>query len=483
MSFAFRLKYALGLVPSADQLDAKWDKLIKMRDELARMELSAELKQYEDLKSLVESTAFQQNKREIEKLQYSGSEEEKLLLEFKALAKSSAIRNYQRLAGSTRLDRFEKILEGPTLKRFMELQKEVESDEFRQRKAAQKKREFAKSTDYALFKEFNQLRKSDDISFWRKFGQSDSYLNYLKTIDSKELKRLGELGQITTSAQFTEQVAYLKDKKRFFKTEAYKKILEYKEADQSSFMLAFRKLRKAKELEFFENWEVIFEENFLDKKLDTSRWQHENWWGHQHAGTSFSQEGEKQAYHGIKNIELSNNTLSILSKKEPVHGSVWNPAIGIMPNQFDYTSSILNSAGSFRLKEGVIEAKVRFKKDSTIVSAFSLTGVKPFPQIDLFRSTRDGIGMGIVENNGAKSVRYKKLKGHNDQHYHIFRLELFGNELVWKLNGAEVYRSTFHLNEPLFFHLLTSLHGKVNEHLLPHRFEIDWIRCLAKKNK
>jgi hypothetical protein len=74
------------------------------------------------------------------------------------------------------------------------------------------------------------------------------------------------------------------------------------------------------------------------------------------------------------------------------------------------------------------------------------------------------------------------LNGHNDSHFHVYRLEIFGNELVWKINGTEVFRQNQSLTEPLFFHLLTTLHGEVNEHMLPHRFEIDWIRCLAKKN-
>jgi len=482
MSIAFRLKYALGVIPSADQLDAKWEKLIKMRDDLARMESSAELKKYNDLKNLVESSAFQHGKREIEKLQYSGSEEERLILEYKALSKSAAIRNYQKLAGSVKLDRLGKIINGNSLKRYTELKKEVESADFVQRRAAQKKREFAKSPDFAIFNEYHQLRKSDDISFWGKFSQSDSYLSYLKTVDSRELKRLEELKELTSSMQFLEQVAYLKDKKRFLKSEAYKRIVELNESDKSNFMVAYRKLKKAKELEFFDKWEVTFEENFEDKKLNLERWQHENWWGNQHAGVSFSQEGEQQGYQGIKNIEINNNTLSIWAKKERLHGSVWNPAIGIQPKQFDYTSSILNSAGSFRLKEGVVEVKARFRDDSTIVSAFSLTGERPFPQIDLFRSSKKGIGMGILEKRGNVSAKYKRLKGYDHNRYHIFRLELFGNELVWKINGSEIYRDTVHLSEPLFFHLLTSLHGEVNEHMLPHRFEIDWIRCLAKRN-
>jgi hypothetical protein len=161
---------------------------------------------------------------------------------------------------------------------------------------------------------------------------------------------------------------------------------------------------------------------------------------------------------------------------------VWNPSVGLMPKQFDYSSAIINSANYYRIREGVVSAKVRFRKDPSITSAFVLTGEKPFPQIDLFRSTKNGIGMGILEKPGTSSGKYHHLKGLNDSHFHIFRLEYFNNELVWKVNGVEIYRNTCTLKEPLFFSLLTSLHGAVSEHILPHRFEVDWIRCLTLKS-
>lgn len=481
MSIAFRLKYALGLIPTADHLDAKWEKLIKMRDNLDQMESSIELKQYEDVKNLIESSDFKHQKREIESLQYSGSKEEKLILEQKALAKSHSILNYHKISTSSQLERFQKILAGSELKRFLDLQKEVESKDFKIRKAAQSKKTFVKTPDCADFKEYNQLRKNGDIRFWRKFSQSESYQNYLSTIGSKKLMRLDELSALINSDDFIRRVAYLKDKKRFLKSEEYKSIVSFNEMDKGRFMVEYRKLKKTKELDFFEKWEIILEENFTEKGLNSERWQPENWWGIKMAGSSFSQEGERQCFQGPKNIELSNSTLSLLAKKERAMGKVWNPAVGLIPKQFEYTSSILNSADFFRIKEGVIEAKVRFKKDATITSAFSLTGEKPFPQIDLFRSTKKGVGVGILEKKGTESVKYIRLNGLNDQQYHIFRLELFNGQLVWKINGYEVYRNTTSLKEPLFFNLLTSLHGEVNERLLPHRFEVNWIRCLAKK--
>jgi hypothetical protein len=482
MSIPFRLKCALGLLPTADQLDAKWDKLIKMRDDLNAMEGSPELKQFEDLKNLIESSDFQHKKREIESLQFTGSHEEKLLKEYKTSAGSYAIKNYHKILDSDRLSRLQKILSGHSLKRFVELQKEVESVEFGSRRNGLKKKEFVKTPDYLILTEFNHLRKSGDITFWRKFSSSESYLTYLKTIESKELKRFGELKTLTSSGEFNDKIAYLKDKKRFLKSEQYKDVLAFNAMDKGKFMADYRKLKRARELDFFEKWEITYEENFSGKKLDNDRWQPENWMAFRTAGKSFSQKDEKQGFNGEKNIELNNQTLSIWAKKDKIQGTVWDPAVGLLPRQYDYSSGILNSAASLRLKEGIIEAKVRFKKDSTITSSFTLTGESTFPQIDLFRSTKNGVGLGIVEHQGGKSSKYVRLGGLNDEHYHIFRLEIFGNQLVWKINGSEVYSNSVSLKEPMFIHMLTTLHGEVNEHLLPHRFEIDWIRSFSKKS-
>lgn len=480
MSIVFRLKYALGMIPSADQLDAKWENLIRMRDDLSQMENSDELKKFMDLKNLLDSSSFQHKKREIEGLQFSGSEEDNLILEYKKLSRSFAIRNYLKISSSTQLERFQEILKGSSLKTFLELQKEVASLEFRSRKDALRKKDFAKTEDYGVFKQYNQLRKSSDIRFWHKFGQSENYHSYLKTIGSTELKRWEELKELTASADFKNRVIYLKDKQRFKKSEEFKSVLAFNELDKGKFMADYRKLKKAKELDFFEKWNILLDENFSDKELNTKQWQPENCLGFKMAGVSFSQEDEMQCFNGWKNIQLVNNILSIWAKKEKAIGKIWAPSLGFMPKNFEYTSAILNSNAFFRFKEGVIETKARFKIDPTITSAFSLTSEHPFPQIDLFRSNKNGVGMGVVEKSGHSS-KYKKISGLNDGHFHVYRLEIYEGMLIWKINGSEVFRSTSLVNEPIFINLLTSLHGNVNEHLLPHRFEVDWIRCFTQK--
>jgi hypothetical protein len=472
----------LGSIPSADQLDTRWEKLMKMQQDLYRMENSSELKDYEDLKNLVDSSAFQSEKRKIEGLRFSGSEEEQLQLEYKKLSQSADIRNYKKLAASGKPERLSGILNGSDLKRYLDLQRVVETEDFRIRKSALKKKEFIKSEDYKTFQEYKRLGKSADIRFWYGFTKTESYISYLKTTGSERLSHLEELRRMTSHPDFLERVAFLKDRKRFSKTEEYQSTVKLKELDKSKFMTDYRKIKKARELDFFEKWDILLDEGFANKELNTNFWQPENWWGYRTTGASFSQEGEMQGFNGMKNIQINSNTLSIWAKKEKLEGKVWNPALGLVPKSFDYTSSILNCADSFRVKEGVLEVKARFKRDVTVISSFSLTGTKPYPQVDLFRSTKGGVGMGVVENQSGRSGKYVKLNGLDDSKYHIYGLEIGKRELVWKINGIEVYRCPRPSDEPMFFNLLTSLHGVVNEHLLPHRFEIDWIRFITPKN-
>ena len=236
-------------------------------------------------------------------------------------------------------------------------------------------------------------------------------------------------------------------------------------------------------MHFFDQWDILLDENFSDHKLSTSLWNTEYYWGSKMAGCSFSQENELQAYTGIKNIEINNKVLSIVTKSEQSDGKIWNPSFGLIPKKFEYSSALLNTGNSFRLREGVVEAKVRFRAEGGITSAFSLTGSRPFPQIDVFRSGHNCVGVGIIDQLGIGGAnKLIQIKGLNFRNFHIFRLEVFGNLLVWKINNHEVHRELVNrkLGE-LFLNFTGSLHKTHKGGSLPHHFEIDWVRCLVKK--
>ena len=70
MSFSFRLRYMLGLIPTAKKIDSDWANLLKMRDKLHSIETSQELARYNELNSLNHSIEFQRQKKEIINLKY-----------------------------------------------------------------------------------------------------------------------------------------------------------------------------------------------------------------------------------------------------------------------------------------------------------------------------------------------------------------------------------------------------------------------------
>ncbi|HEY3389511.1 MAG TPA: glycoside hydrolase family 16 protein, partial [Prolixibacteraceae bacterium] len=242
-------------------------------------------------------------------------------------------------------------------------------------------------------------------------------------------------------------------------------------------------LKKRSELAFFDQWEIALDENFTDHQLATKLWEPENYWGAKMAGYSFSQANELQSYNGLKNIVIRNEVLSIVTKAEKTEGKVWDPAIGILPKKFEFSSGILNTGNSFKFKEGIIEAKVKFKANKAITSALSLTGYQPFPQIDVFRSGDNSVGLGIIDLPGKENVKkLVQVKGLNYNNFHIFRLEIFANLAIWKINNYEVHREQVSKNMgDLFINFIGSLHQPVNGETLPHHFEIDWVRCLKKK--
>jgi beta-glucanase (GH16 family) len=598
MSLSFRLRYLLGLIPSAAKIDSEWGALLKMRDKLNSIQNSKEFARYNELSGLIQSSEFQLQKNDIKSLKYAGSPESQNIQELARLEKTGPIKSYFSVLHSPQLERFQKISQSKALSRYQELKSVVESSDFQLRKKEmeslrykgspeyQKRQEYISlsrnrklnqyfktiesseylqfkefdsserrkvlehdaaeikkdpqmkrylkfqnsgryrnikyvesiglaskleqlkeeinaksflereaflkdakryesSKDYPNFKEYSQLIKNEDIQFYRKFKDSQGYRNYEKVRDSWELKRLNELREITNEAEFKKRVAYLKDKKRYDSTDHYKKEQEFNSLDKSELMKEYRLLNKSSKLNFFNQWSVVFDEDFNENKLNTERWQPENYWGYKMAGRSFSQADEAQAFNGLNNILLNNHVLSILTKREKVTGQIWDATKGLIPKQFDYSSGIINSGDSFRFREGAIEAKVRFADDASITNAFSLTGSKPMPQVDVFRSGNGCVSFGITDQtSGTISRRYKTIKGINFNHFHVFRLEKSNNRLTWKINGYMVHSEQYtDTDGEMFLNFISSMHEPVNNSKIPHRFEIDWVRCYQEKNK
>ena len=481
---------------------------------------SSNLARYYELEKIVHSPDFIHRKKETEALRYKGSPEQIKRQEYNTLNKSTRLKHYRATLESEeyhiflKLDATEKeksvnlqeedrkvkiyrhflkskayqnllIVEKHDLPgKLEELKNETSAPHFLDQEAFLINRDrYTTTPDYPLLSEFATLSKSDDIRFYLKCINSSLFANYKEIVNSAALDRLQELRLAVTDPEFLQRVEFLKNKKRFELTPEFKLETELVKLEQSNLITTYHKLKKRTELSFFDQWEIVLDENFSDHQLSTKLWEPENYWGSKIAGFTFSQAAELQAFKGLKNIEIKNQVLSIVTKAEKSEGKVWDPAFGLIPKEFEYSSAILNTGNSFKIKEGVIEAKVKFRAEGAITSALSLTGSRPFPQIDVFRSGRRRVGIGIIEqpaNGGIKKLI--QVKGLNFNNFHIYRLEISEDLLIWKINNHEVHREQFTQNpEGLFLNFVGTIHKPMSAQSLPHHFEIDWVRCMQKK--
>lgn len=581
----FSLKYKLGLIPGTAKIDAKWNKLLGMRDELQELEQSDELARYRELDAELKSAEFRARKKELTQLKFEGSHEQKILSELEHLSRSKSMKQYFKTLSSEKLARFKKIEKGDKLARFNELKEivttpeftkrrkdveklhynnspeaakrkefealkndkrlksyyntlasdsyrlymkaeesgekpsdpneikryekflasgeysnlktvekqnltqryeelrgEVQSDEFLEReKFLKNSKRYQTTDDYRLLAEYEKLSKDPEIKFYHKLSKSGEYLNYQRVHDSKELERLNELEDLVKDEGFRERVAFLKDKKRYEKSEDFKLEQELAKLKNSELIKKYFALHKARELNFFDKWQVAFDDEFTRDGVNFERWNSGIYPGKEVFGNNYSQANELQCLNGEENLQVHGGILSIVTRKEESKGMRWNPQYGLIPAEFQYTSSMLNTGNSFRIKQGIIEAKIRVNPCAEIVSAFSLKGDGAFPQIDILRSGKNEVSMGVIrEIKGEPVWQHQTITGLNFKKFHVYRLEWDGQTLTWKINNAVVHQSKVDSSfDNMFLNLLSSVHEEVHHQNLPHYFEVDWVRCLV----
>ena len=231
---------------------------------------SAKLKEFYDLKDFAEGGAFLQEKRENESLKFNGSPEERHLAELASLKKNRALRDYLSLLDTSNLKRHQKFLESAKLHRYLELKN-------------------MPSKEKGLVKEFRQLKADTEIKGYFRMENSKALKHFREMSGSHVPERYQELLKETSSAEFIKRVEYLKDKKKFEKTEAWKKYMRFKSLSEDTdirFFLKFEKsplylnyldTRDSFALQRYnELLEIITSPEFLKKKAwleDTRKWE------------------------------------------------------------------------------------------------------------------------------------------------------------------------------------------------------------------
>jgi len=403
--------------------------------------------------------------------------------ECRALKRDSEIKAYFRYEKSKKLKFYRETVDSHNLKKYNELKEYIEKDDYKKREAFLKDRKkFEKSEAYQKQQKYKQLASDSDVKFVLKFEKSALYKNYLDVKDSFDLKRYFELDEIIKSQKFIDRKAYLEDKKKWIKSDEFAIQQEFLKLKELPHFVKYFKYKGSADFDFLKNWEVTFEDDFSEGKLDSGKWSNVSFIADKLLGDNYSMPGDLHVFANGKNVKTGGKlTLSV--KKEKGTGKVWQMPAGFVPVEFDYTSDLVSTGKSFWQEDGIFEAKIKFNPCKQVVSSFYLAGENNTPRINLLEmgtKNRQGISTlnesGKVNSTGLDISNLKKGKSY------IFAIEKSGSLLTWKINETEVlsiHDST--LNFPLHINASSIVVYDVPGSKLPINFEIDWIKCYRKK--
>jgi beta-glucanase (GH16 family) len=255
---------------------------------------------------------------------------------------------------------------------------------------------------------------------------------------------------------------------------------------------------------------LVFEDDFSGNSLDPSKWT---------PATGVKRNcGKERQWYSPENVLVSNGTLKLIAKKEPVPVTGWNPCTEASED-FEYTSGEIESKFSFSY--GIFEARIKIPTGMGYWPAFwtygdGLDGVNN--EIDIFEFMNDDSGehvMTVYYNGQMHQTDYKDWVFLPFIHpvsfagdYHIFRLvwepdriewyvdgelrrrdsryyELSGQEAGCTINANTPYvENTIFTEDPMSILLNVALqsgeYAPDNSTSFPGKMEVDWVRYYTK---
>lgn len=465
------LAYKLRKASDTLSLEKKKDTLEKDFEEFKSFSISEELKDYRDLEAYVLSEKFKTNRKSVESKSYKKSSLFKDEKNFKRFQRSSKFKTYFRLKDSNELSTFELTKVSDEITRYKELDSLIHSATFNKKEQAEE------------VKEFKKLKASQRIREFFKFEKSKSYKIY-KTIEgSNELNHYLQLEEKISSDEFQKEKAYLLDKKRFEKSEDYQKLQEYLQLKNSDKYKKHFDLAAKNPFKELDKWELSFSDEFDSKPLQTEKWINKYFWGEELLNKGYNLQSELQSFTDGNNIDYTTSSVLLQARKEKVEGLQWNPSLGFVPREFDYSSAIINTGKSFRQKYGRFEAKIKLSNPNQVTHSFWMVADKKAPHIDVLKTLEDGkLQIGNYWGTGDKINHHKtKVKGIDlSKGYFIYCLEWTKDKLVWKINDVVVQTQNEGVpQDPMYLNFSTSItKEKPNVNA---SFEIDWVRCYRPK--
>jgi len=308
------------------------------------------------------------------------------------------------------------------------------------------------------------------------------YKAYTEFEASDELKHYLELEKEIKSSDFVLRKKKIK-KSEYKDSEEYQKVTEYNVLKKSDKIVWYFKTKKKYPFKEIEKWDLTFEEKFNDSKLDTAKWMTRYFWGDKGMDSSFAMADDISFPGGEKNIEFYDNKARIVTRAESAEGLQWRANQGFVMENFDYTSGLISTAGSFRQKYGIFKAKIKMEAGS-VAQAFWMVGDEMRPHIDVARFENGKHYSNYFWGKGGTTHKSLSKTGgaKYGNTYFIYTLEWSPNKLVWKINDKVFKTQTSGVpQEEMYINFSANLKEGGNSQGLPSAMEIDWVRAYKLK--
>jgi len=429
-----------------------------------QLEGSPEIEEYFSLKQAIDNNTDDQEK----------------IKQFKSISKSSPIKKYLKFKNSDKYNKYVELEGSDEINNFINLEQEINSDEFKKHIEEVKNLVYKNTGEYQNYLKYKKLQKSSEIKQYYKFKDSEKLAIYNKLEGSDEIAHFEDLERYIQSDEFAREKEYLNTKDKFKLSDEYKQQQEYLKLKKSDKIKWFFNLEKSNIFDEIKKWELSFEDNFEAKKLDAEKWQTGYFWGKTLLEADYVQANERQFFTD-DNILLDHGNLKIITQKQKINGRVWHPITGFYPQEFEYTSGLINTAQFFRQKYGLFKAKIKVDHSYPVHHAFWLRGEKITPEIDIFKYGKKSNAKLEIANYWSDQNTVKENKsvvsGLNfSKDYFIYSIEWTEQKIIWKINDFVVHEQTNGVPDEPMYILLSSGITNEGEPVLPGYMMVDWIR-------
>jgi hypothetical protein len=481
------LKFILGMFPPTAKIEAEEAALIKDYNDFNEYTNSEELKRYEELNKMINTSDFDQKKKSIKAQKFNQTEEYRKLQGYLRMKKAKHIRDYYKTKASKEFADYQRIDESEDLKKYEKLAEYINSKDFSNDRQ-QAGKDFKNTAAYGKEQEYLRLQNSQSIRSYFKFKISPLMENYKRLDGSEEIGKYENLEKFVNSEAFMKVKNFmaLSPQKKYEQSEEYKLEQEYLGLKKSEKINWYFRLKKENDFRKITDWEMTFEDDFKEAKLSPKKWMNNYFWGDAILKDTYSLPGDKHLNTPGKNIEIKDSVLRITTRKENIEGKIWNPVLGFQKQQFNYTSGLVSTGKGYRQKYGVFKAKVRFS-NTPVRQAVWMVAEKILPHVDVARLEKNKIHFGnfwgnISEKGGTNKKTYKKGGSKFSSDYFIYTLEWTPDKLVWKVNGLEALTQTQGVpQDPMYVGFSSGISDSVPDHMLPASMDIDWVRVYKKK--